>query len=91
MCADGVVCEAEDVAVAAEVDVTEVEGGRIVFGACIAVFAWLHEEVEANPDNVGNALQFAVASYVVVKDVMQDGRWEQFDVVWQRVHSSVAA
>ena len=53
---DGVVGGAEDVAIAAEGDVTEVEGGGFVFGAGVAVFAWSHEEVEANPDDVGDAL-----------------------------------
>ena len=81
----------EDVAVAVEGDITEAEGGGFVVGACVAVFAWSHEEGEANPDDVGNALGFGIAAYVVVEDVVQDGCWEWLDTVWRRVCSSVAA
>ena len=69
----------------AEGDVTEAEGGGFVFGAV------LHEEVEADSDDVDNALQSGVAMYVLVEDAVQDGCWEWFDAVWQRVCSSVAA
>ena len=88
---NGVVGGAEDVAVASEGDVTEAEGGGFVFGACMTVFTWSHEEVEANPDDVSDALQFGVAADVLCEDVVQDGCWEWFDVVWRRVCSSVAA
>ena len=53
---DGVTGRAEDVAIAAEGDVAEAEGGGFVFGANIAVFARLHEEVEANQDDICDAL-----------------------------------
>ena len=73
---DGVVGGVEDVAVAAEGDVKESEWGRFIFGACVTVFAWLHEEVETNPDDAGDALQFGFAADLVGKDVVQDGCWE---------------
>ena len=70
---DGVTGEVEDVAVVAEGDVAEAEGGGLVLGAVVAVFSGPHEEVEANPDDVFDALCFGVSADVVGEDVVQDG------------------
>ena len=63
----------------------------IRFGAGVAVFAWPHEEVETDPDNVGNALRFCVAADVLGDDVVQDSCWEWFDALRWRVLLNVAA
>ena len=72
LCEDcnGVTCRVEDVAVAAEGDVTEAEGGGFILGSVVTVFARLHEEVEANPDDVCDALCLDIAVGVVFEDVM---------------------
>ena len=49
------------------------------------MFAWLHEEVETNPDEISNALCFCVSADVLGEDVVQDGCWEWFDVLGWRV------
>ena len=54
------------------------------------MFAWPYEEVETNPDDVGNALQFCVDLDVLGEDVVQENCWEWFDALRWRVLSSVA-
>ena len=88
---DGVTSGDKDVAIAEEGDVVEAERDGFVFGAGVAVFSGLHEEVDANPDDVCNALCFGVALDVVGEDVVQDGCWERFGAFWRRVCASVAA
>ena len=87
---DGVTSLAEDVAVVSEGDVAEAEGGGFVLGAGVAVFTGPNEEIDANPDDVCDAMCFGVAADVVGEDVVQDGCWELFDALWRRVCSSVA-
>ena len=93
LCKDcnGIACGVVDVAVAAESDAAEAEGGGFVLGSGVAVFSGTHEEVESNPYDVYNALCLGVAVDVVFKYVVHDSGWEWFDAFWQRVCSSAAA
>ena len=60
----------EDVAVAAEGDVAEAEGDGFVLVSGVTVFTGPHEEVEANPDDVCNALCLGITVDTVYKYVV---------------------
>ena len=81
----------EDLSAAAESNVAEAEWSGLVFGAGVAVLAGAHEEVEANPDDICDALCFCVPVGVVLEDVVEDCDGEGFDVFWRRGLLSVAS
>ena len=63
----------------AESDVAEAERSGLVFGAGVAVLAGAHEEVEADPDDICDALFFGVPGDLVLEDVVEDRNGERFD------------
>ena len=81
----------KDLSVVAESDVAEAERSGLVFGVGVAVLTGAHEEVEADPDDICDALCFGVPVGVVLEDVVEDCNGEGSDALWQRVVSSVAA
>ena len=66
-------------------------GFGVAVGTGVAVFSRLHEEIEANPYDVCDAIFFCRAGDVVCEDVVEDRDWEGFDTLSCRVCSSVAA
>ena len=88
---DWITGRVKDLSAVAESDVAEAERSGLVVGAGISVLAGAHEEVEANPDDICNALFFGVPVDVVLEDVVEDCDGEGFDALWRRVLLSVAA
>ena len=77
--------------ISAKGDVAQSECVRCVVLAGAAVFTWSHEEVEGNPDEVGNALLARVASAAAFVEVVKNGCWDGFDALRRRILSFVAA
>ena len=77
--------------ISAEGDVAQSECVGCVVLAGAAGFTWSHEEVEGDPDEVGNALLARVASAAAFVEVVKDGCWDGFDALWRRILSFVAA
>lgn len=70
-------------------DIAEAEGGAGVFGTGVTVFPWVEEEIESQPDEVGNGGGFTILSCVGGVCVVEEDEGDWFDTCWGWVCSMI--